>query len=153
VKLRSLAAALLSLTACSYDVVKSRELSPPGAQGAPAVGFEKVYQVSIATHCTRCHAEFTSYEAVFASRDEISRRVQSRDMPKGQVMPDDRRALLLDWLAAGAPRDPAGSGTTAPAPTPPPGSSACPDDDDLDGSTLRHGDDRCETENSPEDKR
>lgn len=112
--------ALVFLTSCSYDVVKSPAGRGAGPQAAGGIGFDQVYKTSLANNCTSCHANFSSYEAVFSLRDTIAKYVQSGYMPRGKAMPADERTLLLDWIAAGAPRDAATGGGNTPPPTPTP---------------------------------
>lgn len=106
--------AVVMFSACNYDVTKTQEKTGgPGTQGTNLT-FDTVLKGALQNNCVDCHGRFVSYEAVAAVRLEMIGRVESGNMPKGRAMPAADRAMLLEWLKAGAPRD-----AQSPAPTDP----------------------------------
>jgi hypothetical protein len=53
-------------------------------------------------YCIKCHQEFDNYDSVFKSRKQITNLVKKDIMPKDQVLPDDKKKILIDWINLGA---------------------------------------------------
>lgn len=85
--------------------------------------------------CANCHSpgeiapfSLTDYEGVYAVRSAIAHQVESDAMPpwpptndytplrNNRSLPDEERAVLLDWLAGGAPAGDPSAFTAAPVP-------------------------------------
>lgn len=129
-------AAALLFGGCSYRVEKEPAgKAPPLGQ----VGFAQVQASVLGPRCARCHAGdiLASYEAVTASLGEISRRIQlprgaGGAMPPAGPLSADEVALVLGWIARGAPLVPGEGGgeqpapPTDPAPPVPPGTPVPP---------------------------
>lgn len=87
--------------------------------GAPS--FSDVYSTVFVPVCQRCHISggeestmpFLTYQQIYGKNagevNEIKQQVLSCLMPppgEPEVLTDDQRQLLLDWIGCGAPNDP-----------------------------------------------
>ncbi|NND68273.1 MAG: hypothetical protein HKN19_11855, partial [Halioglobus sp.] len=119
-------AALFSLSACGGGGSGSGDASSSvnAASGGAQLTYQSHTRDLIDSRCVTCHREggqapfsLASYTEVAAKKSAIAYTLETGTMPKPGFAPlsDAERALLLDWLAEGAPR---GEGGPAPAATP-----------------------------------
>lgn len=73
-----------------------------------AVSFENVMQKVITPKCLGCHdpssgsAALTSYDRIFAMRNDIKSEIESDRMPQDDTLTPEEKKLILDWLNSGA---------------------------------------------------
>jgi hypothetical protein len=118
----ALALAPLGCHKAGVDCPPATPLVCPEA-GAPT--FSEVFQNVIMPLCDRCHIPggqegvmpFLTYQEVYgkngAEASEIRNQIWSCSMPPPggpEVLTDDGRQLLLDWIACGAMNDPPSDG-------------------------------------------
>lgn len=140
-------AALLSGVACSYNdrkiVFHPNERK---TEVIPGLDFEAVKtQVLEANpqrdYCVRCHSWAADYNQVKGKLEDIRSRVQSGDMPRGQTLPAEKKALLLAWIDSGAPlttAPPEGGAGDEPAPEEPAPEEPAPTEPDaLNFATMK----------------
>ncbi len=123
-KLVSLGAMALLFAACSYNERKIPEEAPEKVTGP--LGFASVKAI-FENRCAFCHDHATwvgQYLPTVSRIEGISTRIQSTDpaimMPKPGAPPltAGEKALILAWIAQGAPLE--AGGAVAPAPALPP---------------------------------
>lgn len=123
------AVALLGVMACSYDDRKIVFHPNQGKQDViPGLDFEAV-KVQVfddgspqRNYCARCHGWVSDHAAVVSKLANIRRLVDSGEMPRGQTLPAEKKALLFAWIDSGAPLTappPEGGGGQEPLPTDP----------------------------------
>lgn len=131
---RKLTITALPLALGCVDLVDFDHCEIPALPAAPAVTWHEDIRPIVEGRCAGCHQEgdigpfpLTSYDEVFAVRDEVRSAVLRRDMPPWQPAPccnrfrddfslsDDQIAAIDRWVADGAPEgDPANAGPALP---------------------------------------
>lgn len=154
---RALILSLLSLNlmGCGYDKTDlpgggSLGENPAKGGGNSGVGFNEVSAQVFQPHCLRCHStaggdragvNLETYTNVKRFIAQVESTVSSGAMPPRGGLAVEAKAVLLDWIRAGAPEIGTAPPTTSPPPatppTAPPTPPPCRDDD----RPQRHGDD------------
>lgn len=73
-----------------------------------AINYPTVNQKVFAPKCVQCHKGFTTYEGVMEKIQKIELKVANNLMPppdKAAPLTNEERALVLDWIRLGAPRN------------------------------------------------
>lgn len=120
-RIRTATAVLLPLMlgACMNPFLERRRPSTPSApeKSSGALVFADVSERLFLVHCTRCHAHYSTYEAVVRDIAEIRSSIETERMPKNSPPLDSgTRELLAAWIDGGMKR----SHTTGDLPPAPP---------------------------------
>ncbi len=59
----------------------------------------------IASYCSGCHSNYSSYSQVNGSKSSIRSVIVSGSMPKGSSMSDAERNKIVCWIDNGAPNN------------------------------------------------
>ena len=113
---------LLLITGCSYRVEKETTPDLAALFDPAKAGFAEVSSLVLQPKCVRCHSGMMgSYASLVSNLGEISRRVQDTggdQMPPAgeEQLTTAQKALLLGWIARGAPEIATGTGNQQPPP-------------------------------------
>jgi mono/diheme cytochrome c family protein len=104
--LSALSLCLLILTGCgNYEEFKE---DPSAAFGnilpSTALSFETIKKEVLQENCIGCHSGYENYDNVLTDIEDIKREVIAGSMPKGSTLAQDKKVLLLSWIAGGAQR-------------------------------------------------
>ncbi len=69
-----------------------------------ALTFKTVKEEVLKDNCISCHANYANYSDVLSDIEAIKSEVISGSMPKGSALSQDKKTLLLSWIAGGAQR-------------------------------------------------
>lgn len=117
----------LQLVGCNYSLTKTPQVSE-GIGEVQVLSFQTVNKSIIQPKCLECHSSaggdaggvnLESYEQVMRHISSIQSEIASDSMPKnrGKLTAKEKK-MVLDWIVAGAPRNPTDS-TQPTEPTPP----------------------------------
>jgi hypothetical protein len=65
--------------------------------------WESVRTRIMVPYCVHCHRQMGNYSVLFKIQNEALQTVESNDMPLDTSLPPELKALLRDWIKAGAP--------------------------------------------------
>jgi hypothetical protein len=105
-------------TSCNYYQNKATLPATANSTQKGGPDFETVRLALFEPKCTECHRQYASYAGVLRELPSIQSAISSNRMPKRSAPLDDSlRALLNNWIRAGAPEK---AGTAEPQPPPEP---------------------------------
>lgn len=73
-----------------------------------AINYSTVNQRVFTPKCVQCHKGFATYEGILEKIQKIELKVANNLMPppdKAAPLSNEERALVLDWIRLGAPRN------------------------------------------------
>jgi uncharacterized membrane protein len=120
----------LQLVGCNYSLTKTPQVND-GIGEVQVLSFQTVNKSIIQPKCLECHSSaggdagginLESYEQVMRHISSIQSEIASDSMPKnrGKLTAREKK-MVLDWIVAGAPRNPSDStGPTQPTQPPEP---------------------------------
>jgi hypothetical protein len=95
----------LLLLALSCGQRSALEFSPgvKSTESLTALEFETVQKQVFSSSCVTCHSQYKTFEGVKREIDQIKNSIEHFRMPKNSRLSQNKRNLLLGWIAVGAP--------------------------------------------------
>jgi len=105
-KLTTILLSCVLLSSCG-NYLKQKSTEPflsPAAQEKLSSDFLSVKEIVFSARCISCHQQYNNYQGVVRELSAIQAAVGSNRMPKsGGPLTDGQKAVLLAWIAKGAP--------------------------------------------------
>ncbi len=95
----------LFLLAFSCGQRSALEFSPgtKSTESLTALEFETVQKQVFTNSCSYCHSQYKTFEGVRLEVEQIKDSIEHFRMPKNSGLSQNKRNLLLGWIAVGAP--------------------------------------------------